>query len=159
MICDKIENLEKYVGCHPRFAAAIPFLKELMEQDSLANGRHDMPNCDEVNAIYANVSHYTTDPNKTLMQMENHHSYIDIQIILEGEEIIYLPGVGTHPITKEYDAAADYELMSMDADTCTRLNLKGGMFAIFFAGELHAPGIAYGGKASQISKIVGKIKQ
>ena len=90
MIYDKIDNLEKYAGLHPRFASAIPYLKQLIAAN-VGDGRHDMQNCDVPNAVFANVNSHTTRMLTDTDQMEIHRKYIDIQIILEGQEIIYLP--------------------------------------------------------------------
>ena len=43
MIYDKLENLENYANVHPRFAAAIAYLKQLIAENA-EKGRHDMPN-------------------------------------------------------------------------------------------------------------------
>ena len=157
MIIDKIENLDKYIGTHPRFAAAIPFVKELIANGMPACGRYDMPNCDKESAVYANAMTYTTNPLSEKTQMEAHRTYIDIQIMMGGEEVMYVPGIGEHPVTKEYDKNADFELMAMDAELATKINAKAGTFVVFFAGELHAPSVALNGKPCEVSKIVAKI--
>ena len=157
MIYDSLENLEKYVGVHPRFAKAIPFLKELIATDP-EKGRRDMPDGDVDGAVYANVNAYDTNVLSESSQMEAHRKYIDIQIILEGEETIYLPALETLRTTKEYDAGGDYELMAMPSpDSCVTLNLPKGSFAISFAGEPHAPNHAVNGKSTFVRKVVGKV--
>ncbi|MBQ7346339.1 MAG: YhcH/YjgK/YiaL family protein [Clostridia bacterium] len=157
MICDKLENLEKYVGANPRFAKAIPFIKALIATDP-AKGRHDMPDCDVEGAVYANVNSYDTNVLSDATQMEAHRKYIDIQIILEGEETIYLPALEELRTTKAYDESGDYELMAMPSpDSCVRLNLPAGSFAIFFTGEAHAPNLAVNDKTTFVRKVVGKV--
>ncbi|MBO5294000.1 MAG: YhcH/YjgK/YiaL family protein [Clostridia bacterium] len=157
MIYDSLENLEKYVGVHPRFAKAIPFLKELIATDP-EKGRHDMPDGDVDGAVYANVNAYDTNVLSESSQMEVHRKYIDIQIILEGEETIYLPALETLHTTKAYDVGGDYELMAMPSpDSCVTLNLPKGSFAIFFAVEPHAPNHAVSGKSTFVRKVVGKV--
>ena len=157
MICDYIENLDRYIGTHPRFAAAFPFLKELLADPNLTLGRHDMSGCDVENAVYANVSGGETTPYSDKARLEMHRKYIDIQIGVEGEEAMYCPGVGEYPICKEYDEAGDYELATMDKESCVCLNLKAGMFAIFFAGEGHAPCLAVNDKSCKVKKVIGKV--
>lgn len=159
MIFDKLENLENYANVHPRFAAAIPFLKGLIAKNP-ENGRYNMLDCDVAGAVYANVNSYQTNLLSDSSKMETHRKYIDIQIILEGEENIYLPGTETAlTVTKEYDGERDYELTAMPCiDSTVRLTMPAGSFAIFFAGEPHAPNHAVN-ESVFVRKIVGKVMQ
>ncbi len=158
MIFDRLENLERYTAAHPRFAEAIPFLKRLIAENA-SNGRHDMPNCDAEGAVFANVNEYDTNLLSGNSKMEAHRKYIDIQIILEGEENIYLTGTQTGEPLTAYNEEKDCEFMAMpDADSTVRLTIPAGSFAIFFAGEQHAPNHAVRGSV-RVRKIVGKVLQ
>ena len=158
MIYDKIENLEKYADLHPRFASAISYLKQLVAAN-VDDGRHEMPNCDVPNAVFANVASYNTRELGDAPQMEAHHKYIDIQIVLEGEEIIYVPSTNACCLTKPYDDAVDYELMAMPDETeNVRLVMRPNTFVIFFTNEPHIACIA-NGKPVSVHKIVGKVLQ
>lgn len=158
MIYDKIDNLEKYAGLHPRFSNAISYLKQLIAENADI-GRHDMPNCDVPNAVFANVASYNTSVLSDVSQMEAHHKYIDIQIVLTGEEVIYLPTANCLRSTKEYDEAVDYELFEMPTESENiRLMMHPNTFAIFFTNEPHIACIA-NGKPVSVHKIVGKVLQ
>lgn len=158
MIFDRLENLERYADVHPRFAAAIPFLKRLIAENA-ENGRHNMPDCDVEGAVYANVNEYDTNLLSENSKMEAHRKYIDIQIILEGEENIYLPGTQIGESLTAYDEGNDFELMSIaEIDSTVRLTIPAGSFAIFFAGEQHAPNHAVK-QSVHVRKIVGKVLQ
>ena len=158
MIFDKLENLEKYASVHPRFAKAIPFLKELIATNP-TNGRYYMPDADAEGAVFANVNSYETGACTATSQMETHQKYIDIQIILEGQETIYLPSLESlGAVTKAYDATADYEMATIPSpESCIRLNVSAGSFAIFFTGEPHAPNLAVNGQTTFVRKVVGKV--
>ena len=156
MIYDKIDNLEMYANLHPRFTKAFAYLKQLIAENA-DSGRHDMPNCDVPNAVFANVNSYTTRMLTDTDQMEIHRKYIDIQIILDGQEIIYLPTTDELISTKAYDDAGDYELVKSPANMeNVRLVMRPNTFAIFFTNEPHLPGIAHG-KPSSVHKIIGKV--
>ena len=158
MIYDKIDNLEKYAGLHPRFASAIPYLKQLIAAN-VGDGRHDMQNCDIPNAVFANVASYNTRELSEAPKMEAHHKYIDIQIVLTGEEVIYLPTANCLRSTKEYDEAVDYELFEMPSESENiRLVMHPNTFAIFFTNEPHIACIT-NGKPVSVHKIVGKVLQ
>ena len=107
--------------------------------------------------MFANVNSYTTRVLTDTDQMEIHRKYIDIQIILDGQEIIYLPTTDKLISTKAYDDAGDYELVkSPTAMENVRLVMRPNTFAIFFTNEPHMQGIAHG-KPSSVHKIIGKV--
>lgn len=156
MIYDKIENLDKYVNLHPRFTKAFSYLKQLIAGNADI-GRHDMPNCDVPNAVFANVNSYNTSLLSDQAQIEIHHKYIDIQIMMSGEESIYVPTTNLLISTRTYDDMGDYELVQAPAeDENVRLVMRPNMFAIFFPNEPHLPGIAHGESVS-VHKIIGKV--
>ena len=158
MIYDKLENLEHYADLHPRFGAAMAYLKRLIAEKA-EPGRHHMPSGDIPDAVFANVNFYTTKRLTKESQAEAHRKYIDIQVVLEGEEHIYVPTTDALRVTKAYDDAADYELMTLPPEAeNVRLVMLPNTFAIFFAGEPHAPGLAYR-EPTEVRKIVGKVLQ
>ena len=156
MICDKLENLGRYAEVHPRFREAFAFLRELIEGGA-EKGRHDLPGTD--GAIFANMNVYETKCLSDATKMEVHRDYVDVQIMLEGEELMYVPSLDAEtPVLTPYNEEGDYALYAMPApSTCLALPLPAGSFAIFFPGELHAPGLAPATPAG-IRKLVGKIR-
>ena len=156
MIYDRIDNLEKYKSLHPRFATAFAYLRQLIAENA-DSGRHDMQICDVPNAVFANVNSYNTRLLSNPDQMEIHHKYIDIQIMMEGEESIYVPTTNLLISTKTYDDLGDYELVQAPSeDENVRLVMRPNMFAIFFPNEPHLPGIAHG-ESMSVHKIIGKV--
>ena len=89
--------------------------------------------------------------------MEAHHKYIDVQMMLTGEEVIYVPSSDQLICTKAYDEAGDYEFMksSVEFDN-VGVVMKPNTFSIFFTNEPHMPGIAHG-KVCDVHKIIGKV--
>ncbi|MBR7799372.1 YhcH/YjgK/YiaL family protein [Undibacterium fentianense] len=87
---------------------------------------------------------------------EFHARYIDIQLVLEGEEAIgYLPPNST--LCPHEDFLADRDIAFVPQQTReTRIVLTKGMFAVFFPGELHRPCRAVD-RGMQIKKVVIKI--
>ena len=156
MICDKLENLERYEGVNPRFREAFVFLRRLIAEGA-EKGRHDLMGTD--GAIYANMNIYETKPLSESSKMEVHRDYIDVQIILEGEEMMYVPSLDEELATlTPYTEEADYALFSMPSpEGCVALPLPAGSFAIFFPGELHAPSLAVSSPMA-VKKLVGKVR-
>lgn len=126
---------------------AIEFLQNI-DLNSLSIGRHRI----DGDAIFANVDEYETkEIEKT--EWEAHKKYIDIQLLLEGEEKIGY----THPeflkITQEYKAEKDIMFFNGTGEYFT---LKPGFFAIFFPHDAHRPGLISTSKM-KVKKVVVKV--
>ena len=100
MVIDKLSEINKYAGLHPRFAKAIDFivttnLMSLEPGTILVDG-------EDIKAIVIN------DPNVTeeasLAGFECHNTYIDIQIVLQGKE-----KVGWRSRTSSSEPKSDYD--------------------------------------------------
>ncbi len=155
MIAGKCSELKLYENLHPRFAKAIDFLETLMAQDP-ADGRYVMPECEIPEEIYINVMHYDAKPHEAA-KMEYHKKYIDVQVIVEGEEMMLLPADHLSEEMTPYQEAKDCGFMKMIPESeCHRIVAKAGSFCVFFPGEEHAPSLE-NGKPSHVSKMVLKI--
>ena len=85
--------------------------------------------------------------------LEVHRKYIDIQILLEGEETIgWKPLDDCTNVTKPYDEDADCALY--DEPGTSYVTLKPGQFAIFWPEDGHQPCIGKG----DIHKAIFKVK-
>lgn len=145
MITDKITNFIRY-------SKIFPEVFEIISENDLflfQTGRHTI---DE--QIYMLATRYETilQP-KT--QYENHHKYIDVQLLLQGVEDIAYTETSTLNKVKSYDQDQDYELFEGDGNILT---LHNGYFAIFFPGEAHQPGIANRNTISSNHKVIFKLK-
>ncbi|WP_421260522.1 YhcH/YjgK/YiaL family protein [Aeromonas sp. 600774] len=102
--------------------------------------------------LFCLVSEEMTEP-ATDRRGEFHRDYLDIQLLLDGEEWI---GVGPH----EYaDEGADYphpDLWFVDDEQTTYLALQPGDFAIFWPGELHRPLCTFN-QPTKVKKLVVKV--
>lgn len=139
MVIGDFKELGRYAPLHPRFSAAFAYLRELLAAGA-ADGKHvaDAANgTDAPEAIYVNLCTCALHGGETA-RAESHMRYIDVQVVLTGEEEMYVPA--TEPRVEEESAEQDYRLFepTRTAD-CTRLTVRAGQFAIFFPGELHAP--------------------
>lgn len=71
--------------------------------------------------------------------MEAHRKYVDVMLLLEGEEAIYVKPVSElAEITKEYDPACDALLAKVDLDAA-KIVLTPGRFVVFFPEDAHCP--------------------
>ena len=86
---------------------------------------------------------------------ETHKDYIDIQMMMEGEEWIGFAPKSELTVTKPY--APDCELYSMP-EIYDRVRIKADKLCIIFPDEPHAPGIAVNDATGRVKKMVVKIK-
>lgn len=88
---------------------------------------------------------------------EFHARYIDVQLLLEGEEVIgYLPADPTLALKDNHLQDRDIAFVAPQANE-TKIVLTAGMYAIFYPGELHRPCRTLH-QAMQIKKLVIKIE-
>jgi len=87
---------------------------------------------------------------------ETHRKYIDVQILLYGEEKFGYSDISSvKKVYKEYDEEKDIELYSVVENEDFFL-LKPSMFAVFFPEDIHRPGLSTGASRS-IRKIIFKL--
>ena len=141
MIYDKLENFEKYVSAHPEFKTVAEFMKN---NDLLAIPLGKTPINDKV---FLNRQSYLGKPDSN--KYESHIKYIDVQVVMKGREKIKYSV--TQPTITEVNEK-DVYFTEADADCVMELE---NSFAVFFPGELHAPGI--GVNDEQVEKIIFKV--
>ncbi|MBL9214323.1 MAG: YhcH/YjgK/YiaL family protein [Opitutaceae bacterium] len=69
---------------------------------------------------------------------EAHRKYIDVQVVVEGEEIIEVEDVTRLPAKTEYNDEKDYLLFN-DSGVSTRLIMRPGDAAVLFPADGHMP--------------------
>ena len=147
MIYAHIHDARNYYGLGEVFAAAFEDLAG-GKLASLPAGKHELI----PGKVWYSVDEPTT---RTLADapFEAHDEFIDIQMTLEGEELIgYAPRGSLTPAT-EYDAAKDIQFFKGEG---LMLNCTQGMFAVFFPEDAHRPCVAPTAP-SKVRKAVVKI--
>lgn len=137
MIFDKIENLVKY-------AFDLQFILEDLLKGNFESGRY---NIEGDNKLGIDLAYKTIDGNKALW--EAHRKYLDIHVIIEGEEIIQVADISTMVSSKAYKD--DYELF--EGKPQHTIHLKKGDFLILFPNEVHKTGLKVGGPISVKKKV------
>ncbi|WP_063653762.1 N-acetylneuraminate anomerase [Candidatus Arsenophonus triatominarum] len=141
---------------HPECAGLSPVLLQAVILAVKANpqkcdpGRYDLQGDD----IYMNVMRLSTQPAQS-KKAELHEKFIDIQILLEGEEIIHYGVTGSTRKCDAWHKEDDYQLCAEIAGQ-QQVVLEPGMFAIFFPGEPHKPCVQ-GTQSAEIKKTVVKV--
>ena len=145
MIITELENLEQYYGVCPALEK-IPIYLRKNENPTL--GKHDLGDGD-----YVNVMEYETKESNGVF--EAHQQYLDVQILVKGEEKIFVQAFAQGSATTDYDQEKDCQLFV--AQTGQEVYLKEGIAAIFFPHDLHRPSIKVT-ETKQVKKAVFKIK-
>jgi YhcH/YjgK/YiaL family protein len=148
MIVDLISNLNQYTQLGDRLQKAFEFIIET-DLLSLNNGKYDIEGED----VYAVISQYNTR-DQIDGKFEAHKKYIDVQLVLNGREVIgYAPFKGQE-IVSDYIEEKDVILFIGEKSF---FKIEKGMFAIFFPGELHMPGIKFS-ISEDVKKVVIKVR-
>ncbi|MBQ8141230.1 MAG: YhcH/YjgK/YiaL family protein [Clostridia bacterium] len=151
MIIASIKNkdFEKYFSVHPRLKPALEAAVELIEKGA-ADGKYEI----DGDNIYLTISTYETKTHDNA-KLEIHKDYIDVQLVIEGKELIGMDSVEGLEVISPY--TTDYALYVMSEDY-DKIFLGAGEFAVIFPNEGHAPCMAADGTPSKVRKMVIKIR-
>ncbi|MEQ3308601.1 YhcH/YjgK/YiaL family protein [Fusobacterium varium] len=150
MIFDTLENLKNYKGISVNFDRAI---ESIMAGDYLnaSEGRHNI----DGDNVYFNVQENLMTREISETCFESHQKYIDIQLIIDGEEKF---GYSARKVLKErnnYDSEKDYDHLDGEIEVICKMTKD--RFILFFPLEPHMPCLKVGEK-KRIKKAVYKIK-
>lgn len=149
MICENIKNTKDYSGINKNFIKAFEFLKS-QNLKELAIGQYEI----EGDKIYALVQEYTTQSSGN-KRWEAHEKYIDIQMIVEGEEIMGYAPVDCLEVSEDLRPEKDL-IFYNETSKGSYIKFSNGDYAIFFPEDGHKPGCALG-ECSNVKKIVVKV--
>ena len=107
--------------------------------------------------VFARVNTYATEP-KAERRSEKHNDYIDVQFVARGEEEIWFAPLEEKYVVTEDLSEENDVLFYADPQEANCVKLSEGDFAVFFPWELHRPNCQRDGKASDVQKIVVKVK-
>jgi len=148
MIYDRLENAAVYYSLHPFFPKAFDALRRL-DWLQLPCGRHDIAGDD----IFVNLAEYQTVlPDQGAW--EAHQRYIDIQLIVSGEEQMGHAFHHSLQIIEPYDAAKDVEFYSGAGQLIT---YRESTFAIYYPHDAHKPGLISASPGT-VRKAVAKVR-
>lgn len=142
MIYDTVSNLAYYKGIHPNLDRGLAFLEETKLND-LPFGKTEI----DGNKVFVNIIEAKLqEPNRE--PFEFHKKYLDIQLDLEGEEII---GIGFSAVndSKKYDVETDFGTICCQEEILLPLGIH--RFIICMPKEPHKPGIK--------GRLIGNVKK
>ena len=143
MIYDKIENIDLY----KLDKNAVEFIKNLTPD--IECKKHII-----TENVYANVEEYKT---KEQGFFEAHKNYIDIQILLSGEEIIEYTPLDGLKTKEEYNPSRDIAFYFDGTNHVLPIKLLPGFFTVLYPHDAHKPQII-SNSAQIVKKVVVKVK-
>ena len=146
MIIDNLTNAEKYISLHKDFKLVFDYLNnnnlETMECAKNIQIRG--------NEVFFNLDEYETKPTQKL---EAHKKYIDIQVVITGEEYMGYINIENTTVTEEYDETRDVMFLNGKVDKVLATNKN---FVIFYPEDAHMPALSVE-EPKKVKKAIFKI--
>lgn len=145
MIFDKLNKLRQYDVVSDK---VLEFLFNIDE--NTPDGRYDIDD-----KTYVNINTYETKPHESCFP-EAHRRYIDIQLLLSGQERLDFANIEEMSVKEEYDEERDV----MFFDIPERMNsvyLEKGNFALLYPHDAHRPQMMTSCGRECVKKVVVKL--
>lgn len=150
MIYAELKDIKLYKGINKNLDKAIDFIAE----KKYLNANYGK-NTIEGNTIYFNYPEKALTRENVDLELEYHKKYIDIHIVLEGEETIAYTSFENCIETQSYNIEEDYALVKGKAQVKFIMNTKN--FLLFFPEEPHLALLKVN-TPKEIKKIIFKIE-
>lgn len=145
MIIDKLSNSDKYINLHKDFKLVFDFLKT-HDLKNLECGRYELKGSD----LFFNLQEYET---KQTQKLEAHKKYIDIQVVITGEEYMGYTNLENTTVSEEYNEEKDVMFLKGSVD---KLLADNTTFLIFFPQDAHMPALSVN-EDKKVKKAIFKI--
>lgn len=131
MIIDVLTESDKYVKLNENFKFVFDYLKnnDLSKKEC---GKYELKGKD----LFFNLQEYET---KSEQKLEAHKKYIDIQVVVTGEEYMGYCNIGKTAIKEEYDEEKDVMFLSGEVD---KVKADNKTFVIFYPQDAHMPALS-----------------
>ena len=150
MIYGTLKNKDRIKGLNPRIDRVLDFASGVCA-DNFAKGKAEL----DGERLFINFAEYDTHEKKGALT-EAHRKYIDVFVMVEGEETVYVkPTDRLTEVTKEYSEDIEALLALTDGDA-SAINLTVGDVLILFPEDAHAPA-CFGEGPSHVKKLIGKV--
>jgi biofilm protein TabA len=148
MIYDRFENLNLYCQPGSRLHRALVYAHDVAR--TATDGRMDI----DGDRLYASVASYETGSREE-RRFEAHRKYIDVQVLLEGEECIDVSLEKDLSTLEAYDEKKDVMFLKPPQHVAS-LPMRPGWFGVFYPHDIHRPGCHLREKR-RVQKIVMKV--
>ena len=149
MILDKYENRNLYTCINPQFKKCFDYVDEYLKNPVPA-GTYEIEGRD----LYVMVQDSQT---RTEGMLEVHNKYIDVQVLIDGEEKVYCDWRDKLETEVPYNEEKDAEFLK-DGEGNIEFTFAGGEFMILYPHDAHKPAMICGDKQTVCKKLVFKVK-
>lgn len=149
MVFDRLERFLAYCSLHRHFRGIHPLLTRT-DLVALPGGKFEM----RADGLYAILDRYTTAGVEASF-IESHRKYIDVQLMLRGEEQIGVCAI-EEGVQGPYDEQHDF-LKIEKSPELTWLLMKPGTFAIFWPSDGHMTKLAGAAGPGPVVKLIVKV--
>ena len=155
-----LKTLRSQLASTPAFERAFAYVGECLRQDSPAHRRinavkvGDTERVELGGGVFALEQAYQSKP-RAEGRWESHYAYIDVQVIVEGNELMEVTDVNRLAVHEDRMPAGDV-LFYHSFDDGSVLRIETGEAAVFFPVDAHKPSLAAGSSAL-VRKTVVKI--
>lgn len=134
---------------HARFAAALAYAEELLRAGSKAHQRLQGIAAGTTERVeLAGGSFALEQPYEPKLRpdgfFESHRKYIDVQLIVAGEELMEVEDVSRLTVAQAYDPERDF-IKYADTATASVLRMRAGDVAVFYPEDGHMPSLRWRG--------------
>lgn len=150
MILDQMKHLQDYKGMGFDSTKILEFVQKA-EKEPLAEGRYEL----DGENLFAMIQIYETKDREECLY-EAHQTYMDIQYMAEGAELMFVSSVETLQVVEDRTPEEDL-LFYAQAPEEASLLVRQGSFALFLPQDGHMPCCKYKEK-SKVKKIVFKVR-
>lgn len=138
-------SVKGQVASDPRFAAALAYVAGALQTGSVAHeriGRVQIGSTDRVDLTDGSFALEQSYVPKSRPEgfFESHRKYIDVQVIVDGEELMEVEDAIRLTVTHPYDPERDL-IKYADCPTASLLRMRAGDVAIFFPEDGHMPSL------------------
>jgi len=155
-----LETLRAQLATTPSFERAFAYVEDCLRPGSAAHQRlqavklGDTERVELGDGVFALEQAYLAKP-RAEGRWESHYAYIDVQVIVEGDELMEVTDVKRLTIAEDLTPAKDL-LFYRPFDDGSVLRVKAGEAAVFFPVDAHKPSLAVG-TPSLVRKTVVKV--
>jgi biofilm protein TabA len=151
MIVTDLNHADHQIALTPALDKAIAFLRR-PALAALSDGKVEI----DGDRVFAMVQRYSTMKSDA-PKFEYHRTYIDVQFIVSGEEVIGWAPIERMAVTEPYAADKDICFGSVGKGKWTPVSVQAGQLAVLWPEDGHAPKLA-AGEPTAVMKIVVKVK-
>lgn len=145
----------------PGFSAAFAYVEELLQPDSSARARlrqiasGDSQKIELSNGAFALEQAYETKLRADGF-FESHRKYIDVQVIVEGEELMEVIDATRITVRQPYNPERDLVVYE-DTSEASQLRVYAAQATIFFPSDVHMPTLRIRATPVLVRKTVVKV--